>query len=230
MRVIEQRDKALRLLKGKVDDFALGGGTALSAFYFHHRESYDLDFFTKDFSEKRIAEVIEALSEDTGEAIKLKERITAPNQARVIRYQVAGGLWVDFIEDVFREFHIKNAVNGIPVLSKESIYLRKLYAMCGVAGERSDTGRKISVGGRQEAKDYFDVYILSTAFMPLSKFVENTCDLSEIERVVIWYRRYDRLNMTNGLLELNTSQTPDIKVINRHFDQQIKKIIDSELG
>ena len=39
-----------------LDNFYLSGGTALSSWYLHHRESYDLDFFTqRPFDGERIA-------------------------------------------------------------------------------------------------------------------------------------------------------------------------------
>ena len=41
--------KVLNALAGNVDDHYLAGGTALSIAYFQHRESYDVDLFTKEF-------------------------------------------------------------------------------------------------------------------------------------------------------------------------------------
>ena len=38
----------LPFLKDKVDDYYLAGGTALAMFYYEHRESFDLDFFTTE--------------------------------------------------------------------------------------------------------------------------------------------------------------------------------------
>ena len=228
--ILELRDKVLENLKGKVSDFALGGGTALSLFYFRHRESYDLDFFTKNFSDRRIEEVIERLSNMLGQKIPLLSQNKAENRAKITMYQVPGGLKIDFIEDLFRHFDAKTVVNEVPILSKESIYLRKIYATCGIAEIRSDTGRTEFVGGRQEAKDYFDLYFLSSVFMPLSKFVESYCEQSEKERIIIWHSRYDRMRMKSGLLDIRANGVMDTKVMEKHFDVEIQKLIEKEMN
>ena len=227
---LELRDKVLSCLKDKVNDFALGGGTALSLFYFRHRESYDLDFFTQSFSDRRIEEVIEGLSITLGQKIPLLSQNRAQNRAKITMYEVPGGLKIDFIEDVFRHFDAKTIVNEIPILSKESIYLRKVYATCGIEENLSDTGRTEFVGGRQEAKDYFDLYFLSSVFMPLSKFVETSCDQSEKERIIIWHSRYDRMRMKSRLLDIRTSGVIDTKIMEKHFDTEIQKLIEKEMN
>ena len=228
-RILDLMDKALKCLKGRVNDFALGGGTALSRFYFRHRESYDLDFFTKKFSDGKIKEAIEELSNRLGQKITLLSQNRAQNRAKITRYEVSGGLKMDFIEDLFRHFDAETIVNGIPILSKESIYLRKVYAACGIAEILSSTGRAEFVGGRQEAKDYFDLYFLSSVFMPLSKFVENFCDRSEKERIIIWHRRYDRMRMKTGLLDIRANGVLDTKIMEKHFDTEIQKLIEKEI-
>ncbi|MBI3815671.1 MAG: nucleotidyl transferase AbiEii/AbiGii toxin family protein [Nitrospinae bacterium] len=66
VRVLEKIYKADRY-SGIAKDFFLTGGTALSAFYLHHRESIDLDFFSmtdKPFhSHRYLVNVMEQLSE-----------------------------------------------------------------------------------------------------------------------------------------------------------------------
>ena len=224
------RDKALRHLKGKVDGYALGGGTALSLIYFHHRESYDLDFFTKKFSPKDIERLMKEVAKGLNKKIRLIARQRASGKAQIILYELEGGLRVDFIEDIFRHFDARTVVDGIPVLSKESIYLRKIYAMCGIEEKLSKTGRMDVVGGRQESKDYFDLYVLSNTFMPLSRFVKRYCDASEKERIIIWYRRYDRMRMMHGLLDLRTHRALDAKVMDRHFHSEIQTMIEEGIS
>ncbi len=74
-KLLEYQDKVLKLLAGKMEDFYLAGGTALSRVYFKHRISYDLDFFTKKFSKNKISMIIQELSK----SLKLpKERRKAP--------------------------------------------------------------------------------------------------------------------------------------------------------
>jgi len=50
----ENPKKVLAALAGQADGFYLVGGTALSLYYFEHRESYDVDLFTKDLSINRL--------------------------------------------------------------------------------------------------------------------------------------------------------------------------------
>ena len=229
-KILKLRDEAIKALKGKMDDFALGGGTALSLVYFRHRDSYDLDFFTKEFSKKRIAEVISELSKSLGKEITLFAESGTKSEVKIIFYQVKGGLKIDFIEDVFRHFEMKNKFQDIPVLNKEAIYLRKVYASCGIRDLVSETGQRISVGGRQEAKDYFDLYYLSHVFMPLSDFAVEFCTPAEIERIIIWHSRYDRFKMKLHLLDLRTKQIIDAKAMERHFDKEIEKLIEKGMG
>jgi predicted nucleotidyltransferase component of viral defense system len=229
-KILTLRDEALKALGGKVNDFALGGGTALAVVYFQHRDSYDLDFFTKDFSSKRIAEVMDGLSKILGKKIKLSAQSDAKSEARIIVYQVEGGLKVDFIEDTFRHFEIKTKYEEVPVLSKEAIYLRKIYAACGIKNLFSDSGQIVSAGGRQEAKDYFDLYYLSHIFMPLSVFAKRFCNSAETERIILWHSRFDRFKIKTEMLDLRTDQAIDSRAMERHFDAEIGKLIEGEIG
>jgi len=224
-KILQIRDDALKAFKGKVDNYALGGGTALAFIYFQHRESYDLDFFTQAYLYEDIKGLVESVSVDLRREIKLQSTQQTPNRARVASYQVKGGLKIDFIEDTFRLYDAKEKFNDVPVLTKESIYLRKIYAACGIQEISSVTGQQIFVGGRQEAKDFFDLYYLSTTFLPISKFVKKFCESSERERVIVWHRRFDRTSMASGLLDIRTHHSPDIKAMSKHFDSEIEKII-----
>ena len=58
----EAQDRVLAFLAEKALDFYLVGGTALSKFYFHHRESYDLDFFTRKFDSNQILGIVETIT------------------------------------------------------------------------------------------------------------------------------------------------------------------------
>ena len=48
-RIVSCQKTVLKALSGRMDNFYLAGGTALSLFYFQHRLSVDLDFFTQNF-------------------------------------------------------------------------------------------------------------------------------------------------------------------------------------
>jgi len=139
----------------------------------------------------------------------------------------ANKLKLDFAEDGSPVTKKLNKINGVYFLSKEDLYLRKLLAMCGSRKSVDDTGRDFFMGGRQEAKDYFDVYCLSSIFIPLSGFVLQCCGDSTqlIERLILWHKSYDRFEMKTGLLDLITKIAPDARKVEKHFDEEIRKLI-----
>ena len=219
--------------QGKAIGFYLGGGTALSLFYFGHRESYDVDFFTKEFSVKQISDIIAQLSESIKADIKLQAEEQRKDGVRMMRYSLAidekYSLKIDFIEDVYKLIKPLKTIDDIPVLSIEDIYLRKLFAICGSSETTDDIGRKVFIGGRQEAKDFFDLYFLSVTFMPLSKFALQFCSPSQIESIIVWYRTYKRADMKLGLKDIITDKHIDFHNIERHFKVEIENMIKGEL-
>jgi len=232
-KIIEIRDKTLGKLANKLKDFYLAGGTALSLFYFKHRESYDLDFFTKNFSRVKIEEIMTDLSKDMGLAIELSGEQDKQGFARMMVYSLKidndSSLKIDFVEDVYKLLKPLNEFDGIPILTKEDIYLRKILTACGSIATVDSVGRSSFAGGRQEAKDFFDLYFLSKTFMPLSRFVNEYCQQPQKESIIIWFSTYDRLEMKTGLLEIITDKKVDFQEMERHFKDEFDKIIAGEL-
>ncbi|HDK82598.1 MAG TPA: hypothetical protein ENH31_08545, partial [Nitrospirae bacterium] len=162
--ILALRDRTLELLNGKMGDFFLGGGTALSLYHLKHRESFDLDFFTKDFSSKKIKDVISNIETGLDVKAKIEEAVPLEGKARILRCFVpingrgeldddASSFKIDFIEDQFEYIKTDKTTTGdIPVFSMENICLRKIYATCGVVKEEDELGRPRFVGGRQAAK------------------------------------------------------------------------------
>ncbi|MBN1314809.1 MAG: nucleotidyl transferase AbiEii/AbiGii toxin family protein [Anaerolineales bacterium] len=123
--------------------FYLTGGTALARFYFHHRESLDLDLFTNDWGQD-FAQVNQAV---LGLLYSLELRITSQVVTDTfIQYIVtdaAGSLLkVDLVKDI--PVHFGNLVvkGGIRIDSLENIGSNKVLA----------------VFGRTDAKDFIDLY------------------------------------------------------------------------
>lgn len=229
--VIVEINKVLKALSGKMEGYYLTGGTALSLFYFNHRESYDLDFFSKEFDKKRIENIIKGLSADIGRKITLmsEEKRKDKAQIRVYSYKVGGELLkIDFVEDAYKLIKPPRIIDGIPVLEKEDIYLRKIFAACGSYSEINEIGAKKFKGGRQEAKDFFDLYFLSSTFVPLSKFAVEHCYPAQIESIVVWYRTYDRTAIKTGLLEIPTDKRIDFQQMERHFRDEIGQMVEEE--
>jgi len=230
--VLIERDKVLKALVGKIDGLYLAGGTALSLFYFHHRESYDLDFFTKEFSQSKIKNIISYLAQSTCRKIELAIVRDKKDMAQVMIYHLRINkdelLKIDFVEDVYELLKPLKILDGIPVLSLEDIYVRKIFAACGSHKTVDLTGKETFIGGRQEARDFFDLYFLSTTFMPLSKFAFKHCSEQERESIAVWYRSYSRSSMQMDILDIPTDKKVSFRGMDNHFKKEITNMVRKE--
>ena len=147
-----------------------------------------------------------------------------------IHFTASDALKIDFVEDTVELLKKPKVVDGVSILSLEDIYLRKLYALAGMVKVFNETGRGQFVGGRSDAKDFYDIYCLSHMFMPLSKFLPVYCPRTVVEAVIRWYRTFDRMSTMDGVLNLITSNPADYKAQEKHYKQEIDKIIDLEIG
>lgn len=223
----------LEALSGKIDDFYLGGGTALSLYYFNHRESLDLDFFTQDFNKIRITEVVRLVSAALKKRIELIAQDLQKNRTKILVYSIKIdkrlAFKIDFIQDYLDCIKPPKIVNGIKVLSLEDIYIRKIYAVTGTYQIEDEIGRKISKGGRQEAKDLYDLYCISHIFKQLSDFSFGYGNQLMREAIIRWFRTYNRMDMKTGLLELQLKKNINYNDIERHFKQEVNRIIEKEV-
>lgn len=233
-KIAEYQRDVLRALSGRAGSFYLAGGTALSLFYFQHRLSVDLDFFTRDFVYSDIKRIVMYLENTLKKKMTLKNRSLKDKTAKIVvynmRFTANDALKIDFVEDTIDLLMEPKLVDGIRVLSLEDIYLRKLYALVGTFRIADEAGRGRFIGGRTDAKDFYDVYFLSHTFMPLSKFAAKYCDHAMMEAIVRWFRTFDRMYIMDGILTLNTNKTIDYKSIERHFKIEINKIVEYEIG
>lgn len=231
--IMNEIKRALRLLAGKLEGFYLAGGTALSLFYFHHRESYDLDLFSRDFSRIKVERIVSGLSRAMKAPMRLIGEQNRKDRARMLVYNLEidkrHSLKVDFIEDFYELISPLQKINGIPVLSKEDIYFKKILAVSGGAETADLIGRKRFTGGRQDVKDLFDLYFLSRTFMPLSKFVFDYCAEPQREGIVIWYSTFDREAMKLALNDVRTDKKVPFQEMERHFRSEVERLIRQEL-
>lgn len=231
--IIKYQRAVLETLSGKIDDFYLAGGTALSLFYFNHRLSVDLDFFTRDFSEARVKKVMDNIKNAHKAKIGLIGQSAKKERARIMVYNVHFPSWVlkiDFVEDFIDIIEKPKMVNGIKIMSLQDIYMRKVYAVSGMRRTTDITGKEKFIGGRAEAKDFYDLYFLSHTYMPLSKFIERHYTALLAESLVQWFRTYDRMSIIDGLLEIMTDKKMDYREMERHFKVEIARIIEKRLG
>jgi hypothetical protein len=231
---LHYQHKVLKSLANKIDDFYLAGGTALSLFYFQHRISVDLDFFTQRFSYERINEIVSCLTDNLKKEIKLIAQYLQEDKTRMLVYYVyftqEDAFKIDFVEDVFPLTKDPKFVDGIKILSLEDIYLRKIYALIGVLPVLNNTGRKRFIGGRSEAKDFFDLYFLSHTFMPLCDFVEKFGNPVIKEGLINWYRTFDRITVIDEILRLKTDKKIDYKIMEKHLHEEIDRIVEKQIG
>jgi len=232
--ITKWQDKILKVLADKAGDFCLGGGTALSKVYFHHRESLDLDFFTFKFSRKKIISLIEFLSVNLGKDFELVKEQQKKDKVRIMifsaRLSKTKSLKIDFIEDCIKTIKTPKDVDGICVFSLEDIYLRKIYAIAGTIDIIDLVGHNIREGGRQEAKDFYDLYFLSHTFMNLAGFALRYCNTVTQEALVHWFRTYSRMEIKTGLLELRTKNKVDFRDMEKHFKKEIDCLLEKQLG
>ncbi|MBI3618022.1 MAG: nucleotidyl transferase AbiEii/AbiGii toxin family protein [Candidatus Omnitrophica bacterium] len=225
--------RLLTCLAGKLDHYYLVGGTALSLYYFQHRESYDLDFFTKSFSPKEIAEAITCLRQELNMKAELVAQKTGDQFAKIMMYTLTDKKGktckIDFVEDFVRVVKPLRDVDGIYVVSLEDIYLRKLYAVAGHTASQNDVGQHITIGGRQEAKDFYDLYCLSSISTPLAKFVARYGTATVKEGLIRWYRTFDRMAIKTGMLDLITEKTIDFRRMDQYFKNEVDALLAEEV-
>ncbi|HNX69336.1 MAG TPA: nucleotidyl transferase AbiEii/AbiGii toxin family protein [Candidatus Omnitrophota bacterium] len=229
-RILKAQEQVLKVLSGKMDGFYLAGGTALSNYHFqHHRESYDLDFFSQKYDPAQVDGIAAHLESRTRKKMKVAVREEGKKKfADIRRYDLAidrkNALRIDFVRDVHDLLEPLMEVNGIPVLSLADIYLRKIFAVTGVIAKPGVTGRTVTEGGRQTARDLFDLYHLSLRAEPLASFAQKHCDDLRIEGLCNWFRSFDRTAIKIELAEIRTSNPVEFREIDRYFAREIERL------
>jgi len=226
---MDHQGRILKALEGKITGFYLAGGTALTRYYFRHRESDDLDFFTQEFNPLEIFELIKEIEAFPAYTVEPVKEIEGKAVFYMVRSKGRDVQEIDFVRDFLRLKSKPNMINGIPVLSLEDIYIRKIYAAAG-AIEMIGLNKKkrIEKTGRQEAKDFCDLYFLSHTSEPLSAFAAANCNQVVKEGLVRWFRACDKKATEKGLLELKMKKRVDAASMEKHFKQEIDKLIKKE--
>ncbi|MCX7854526.1 MAG: nucleotidyl transferase AbiEii/AbiGii toxin family protein [Anaerolineae bacterium] len=135
-------DRFFRLEVGR--SFFLTGGTALAAFYLHHRLSVDLDLFTlDDVALTEGARLTPLIAQELGWEILLARHTDYFHR---FSFQDRKGetLQVDLVQDFGPQFGQRQQFQNVVVDSMENIAANKLTAILG----------------RSEAKDFVDLYFV----------------------------------------------------------------------
>jgi len=208
----------LKLVAKAYPQVYLVGGTAISLLY-DHRVSEDLDFFTQKYSSNLHREISAYIKRETGFKYALIEEETRKKYLPMAVYEFQTGkdlvLKVDFVKDVARLFRERNKDGTADI---EDLYYRKILAVIGWKAGESKAG-KLLAGGRQKAKDLFDVYYLSAHVKPLSRWFPDYFDQHAYERLTAWYLSVPKQKTILELLDL--VQDCDTKRVFKHLDDEV---------
>lgn len=220
-----EQKKIMKMVTKKFKNYYLTGGTGLG-FYFDHRFSEDLDFFTQEYRKEEPYRVMNFISEKTGFDFKLDAIQDDPKliPMKVYFLELKHGyvLKIDFVQDFMS--NIKKVKDGLHAI--EDIYVRKLGAVIGAGKKKSIAGRTISTG-RQTAKDLFDIYYLSENYKKVSNFFLEYFSIDRVENFISWYRGFSRMNLKLELLDL--VEGVDTGKVLRHLDNEILRNLPDRL-
>lgn len=138
--------------------FYLTGGTALSAFYLHHRYSVDLDFFTADPTAiAQVATEMTAAGQQVGAEVTFTRTLNSFLECFLHRRE-GEHVEMDFAQDTpYRLAPVEeNTEYHIQIDNLTDIAANKLSALFD----------------RAEPKDFVDVYFLCQEVMPFAELVE----------------------------------------------------------
>jgi hypothetical protein len=136
--------------------FFLTGGTALAAYYLHHRLSVDLDLFTlDDLALREAAVLVPELAADLGCRIG-RARETEHFRQFLFEPENGPSLQIDLVRDFGPQYGQHKRYDAIIVDSIENIGANKLTAILG----------------RTEPKDFVDLYFLLQAGCSFNDLLE----------------------------------------------------------
>ena len=216
--LVKVQKQILELVTEEYPQVYLVGGTAISLLY-DHRISEDLDFFTQKYSSKLHMEIAAFIKRKTGFKYRLIEEEKRKRYLPMAVYEFQAGknlvLKVDFVKDIAELFRPRNR-NGVADI--EDLYYRKMVAVIGWKAGESKVGKTLA-GGRQKAKDLFDVYYLSSHVKLLSQWFPSHFDQNAYERLTAWYLGIPKQKTVMELLDLVPAC--DTKLVFKHLDDEI---------
>ena len=135
--------------------FFLTGGTALAAFYLHHRLSRDVDLFTTDDEALPLARrEMPFIASDLG--CQARSGTTTPTfQVFLLESPDEPTLKVDLVRDIDIQFGTRQEIKGVVVDAEENIAVNKI----------------LTIFGRTESKDFVDLYFLLQAGYDVKRLV-----------------------------------------------------------
>jgi len=207
-----------------LDGVLLCGGTALARCYLQHRVSYDLDFFMNSRFEPQT--LLRQLN-DAG--IQVEDVVL--DQRDGIAVQIHGMTKVDdfplkisFIEDVYDGMFpmVWKDMGAVAVNTDDldGLMHRKLRTISGAGLSVSGHPE----GGRQAARDLFDIYVLSTTYKPVPQFIEEINKHGAnfpAESYEVGVKSLKWLSLLDDFYEIETIApfTVDVKAIRKELER-----------
>ena len=141
-----------------VETFVLSGGTALAAFYLHHRTSDDLDFFSQiSVDSLRVHRFAEEMRQQLG-AASIEANRLYDRHLFLLHWDSGEELKLEFTQYPYQHLEEATLQKGVRIESMRDIAADKLAAMLD----------------RFEPKDYYDLYVLLEKGMQLPVIRQDT--------------------------------------------------------
>lgn len=148
----------------------LCGGTALARCYLDHRVSYDLDLFLPAPFDPVAFAVALKQAGLKARALEMVVDDTRANQWHGMLLLGDAKLKLSAVEDAYFEVYpsVEMSIGGTPVRTEsvEGLYHRKLLTITHASPDGVT-----ATGGRQTARDLFDLWVLSQKVSPLQDFI-----------------------------------------------------------
>lgn len=227
-KIREAQKKILDFFSANAKNFALAGETALELYYLHHRFSADLDFFSPRYDLSEIEKLVSVFGKYTARKIKLEAEFFTGGKAKVRFYTIPiknsdRPLKIDFVEDVFFSKPTIKKFRGVRVYSVDNIYMQKIATVSGIPLGIDEVGKELRIGRGEEARDAFDLYMLSKKIQPLHIFLRKTPQYLQ-RGMVHWYRTFSRQEIKLSLLDLDIYDRQfDSKEMIIYLENQIKR-------
>jgi len=232
-----RQDRVLASLQGlsheQFNEAKLCGGTALSRCWLHHRVSYDLDFFLpRGFQAIPFSTSLKRGGIEM-EVMGMTDDPYKANQLHGFIVHAGERLKVSFIEDSYFDVYptVQAQLGGL-IVNTESmagLYHRKLRTVSGRLSEGSEV-----VGGRQTARDLFDLYVLSQTYMPIREFIATLPYAFPSDAFDNGLASMDWMSLTSELQELQCAPqweiAKDISTLQEALYREIGATAIDELG
>lgn len=214
----------------------LGGGTALARAFLNHRVSYDLDFFVDEpFQPDTLYQHLVGLGLDVVSPPITEQSGTFAHQLHTALNVEGEIIKVSFIEDLFSGMFEQHRVNDGWITEEISgLYHRKIRTLSGTGTQTNSIGMETAQGGRQQARDLFDLYVLSNEIGNISSFVSKInafgagVPLSQLRQglaAIPWMALMDDFSDINTIPPFQPITAMEAK---RFFDQTINELTQLE--